>query len=286
MKRILKSGRTLTTLVTIAMAMFGAVCEGQEESQRPVASGEVRGPVAGQKWRIDDLGLDLVWVAPGRFRMGSNDGHSDTKPVREVRISQGYWLGKYPVVQSEYEAIMGTNPSRFNGADLPVEQVSWNKAVEFCEKLTERERQAGRLPDGYVYRLPTEAEWEYAARGGNQSQGFDYAGSNKVDEVAWRSANSGTKTHPVGCKKANELGIHDMSGNVWEWVHDWYQNSYSGLGTTDPGGPGTGLFRVRRGGSWRAVMSSRCRVDYRDESTPSSTVDYLGFRVTLAPPVQ
>jgi formylglycine-generating enzyme required for sulfatase activity len=161
--------------------------------------------------------------------------------------------------------------------------VSWNDASAFCAKLTERERAAGRLPAGYEYRLPTEAEWEYAARGGAASKGYTYAGSNNVDEVAWYDKNSGNATHPVGKLKANEVGLYDMSGNVWEWCLDWYDGEYYGRSpNTDPANTSAASYRVFRGGSWgsgaRNVRSAR-----RYGDRPGRTISLLGFRACLAP---
>jgi formylglycine-generating enzyme required for sulfatase activity/serine/threonine protein kinase len=244
----------------------------------------LRGPRPEQAWEVPGLGMKLNWVGSGSFRMGTaSGGHNNERPVREVRISRGFWMGVYEVTQREYEALMGNNPSRFKGdGNRPVESVSWDDAVAFCRRLTERERAAGRLPEGYVYRLPTEAEWEYAARGGHRARETTYAGSNNVDAVAWHSGNAGGQTRPVGGRAANELGLHDMSGNVWEWVHDWYQNSYQGLGTLDPTGPANGSRRVRRGGGW-FDGASLCRVAYRFHWNPALRYDLLGFRVVLAP---
>ena len=232
--------------------------------------------------------IELVKIESGSFQMGSpSGGHDRERPVRTVEITQGFWVGKFEVTQRQYKDVMGANPSRFwfRGGSRPVERVSWHYAVEFCRKLTERERNARRLPEGYVYRLPTEAEWEYAARGGNRSRGFTYSGGNDIGTVAWHSGNSGGKTQEVGKKGANELGLHDMSGNVWEWCWDWYQNSYSGLGTRDPTGPASGSYRVCRGGGWRNGAAS-CRVADRFNLDPQSPFDPLGFRVVLAAPVQ
>ncbi len=227
------------------------------------------------------MGMKFVYVAPGSFQMGSNDGGSAEKPVHRVTISRGYWIGKYEVTQDEYQSIMGSNPSRFKGGNNPVEMVSWNDAVKFCEKLTERERAAGRLPSGYEYRLPTEAEWEYAARGGNKSRGYKYSGSDSIDNVAWYSSNSRNKTHEVGTKSGNELGIHDMSGNVWEWCNDRYGN-YPGGSTTDPTGASLGSSRVYRGGSW-ANYSGNCRSAFRTSALSGGTNFSIGFRVAFAP---
>ena len=229
------------------------------------------------------LGMPFVGVPVGSFQMGSNDGDKDEKPVHTVRITKPFWTGKYEVTQEEYEKLAGKNPSRLKGAGNPVEYVSWNGAVAFCKKLTERERSAGRLPAGYEYRLPTEAEWEYVARGGAKGREFTYSGSNDLDDVGWHSGNSGKKAHPVGAKRSNELGIHDMSGNVWEWHLDWYgKDTYSGGMRTDPRGPQSGLDRVYRGGSW-FLGASFCRVAFRDGAVPSGSYRNLGFRVALGP---
>jgi formylglycine-generating enzyme required for sulfatase activity len=235
--------------------------------------------------------------------MGSEDGSSDEKPVRTVRIGRDYWMGRTEVTQAQYRQVTGKSPSYFKGDDLPVETVSWDDAVAFCEDLTRRERSAGRLPQGYVYRLPTEAEWEYAARGGSKSKGFTYSGGNDIDAVAWYYGNAGKArlgdpftdfgkakengncTHPVGEKAVNELGLHDMSGNVWEWCFDSY-GRYPASDETDPKGPDSRLFPVGRGGSWggRAWL---CRIASRNhwlKVHPKN--DDLGFRVVLAAPVQ
>jgi formylglycine-generating enzyme required for sulfatase activity len=187
---------------------------------------------------------------------------------------------------------MGDNPSHFTGDNLPVEQVNWFKAVEFCNKLSQNEGLApaytvngedvswNRSANGY--RLPTEAEWEYAARGGNGSPGnFTYAGSNNVDEVAWYNGNSGDKTHPVGTKKANGLGLYDMSGNVWEWCWDWY-GDYSGSAQTDPVGVSSGSYRVLRGGGSWGSSALEVRSAYRSYLNPSYRNFFIygvGFRL-------
>jgi formylglycine-generating enzyme required for sulfatase activity len=242
-------------------------------------------PADGQPWTVPDLGLELVWVAPGGFEMGSNDGDGNEKPVHAVQISRGYWLGKYEVTQAEYETMMGTNPSKFRGARNPVESVTFDAAMTFCTKLTGREQKAGRLPEGYEYRLPTEAEWEYAARGSQASNGYTYAGSNTVDEVAWYKDNGGGTTRPVGLKKSNELGLYDMSGNVWDWCLDGYDESYYAKSpSTDPVNLQAGTGHVGRGGSWgdvaRIVRSTR-----RGGSRPGIADGNLGFRACLAPAI-
>jgi len=236
---------------------------------------------------IVDLGMKLIYVAAGTFQMGSNDGEIDERPVHEVKISKGFWIGKHEVTQQEYQSIMGSNPSYYLAKNKPVECVSWDEAMKFCKKLTDREQRAKRLPSAYEYRLPTEAEWEYAAQGGNKSKAYKYSGSNNIDEVAWYGLNSDKQTHEVGKKSANELGIHDMSGNVWEWSLDSCNKSgvVAGLstdtyqdGTIDP--LSTDSYRVFRGGGW--YRDDRlCRVTNRAGNAPDRKLYYLGFRIVL-----
>jgi len=183
----------------------------------------------------------------------------------KVTLTKDYYISKYPITQAQYKAVTGTNPSYFKGDNLPVETISWYDAVAFCEKV------GGRLP--------TEAEWEFAARGGNNSKNYEYSGSNDINQVAWYRNNSGSKTRPVGQKSPNELGIYDMSGNVWEWVNDWY-GSYPNGAVTDPTGPVSGSYRVDRGGSWYND-SQYCRVALRAYRSPSSRNGNLGLRVAF-----
>ena len=187
--------------------------------------------------------MEFVAVPPGEFTMGCSPGDSecddDEKPSRRVRITEGFEMGKYEVTQTEWEAVTGSNPSYFKGADRPVEMVRWNDIQEFLAKLNARN-------DGRQYRLPTEAEWEYAARAGTTGK---YAG--ELDDMAWYYANSGGETHPVGQKQPNAWGLYDMHGNVWEWCRDWYDKDYYGRSlAVDPQGPSSGSSRVMRGGSW------------------------------------
>ncbi|MBM3854062.1 MAG: hypothetical protein FJ399_13065 [Verrucomicrobia bacterium] len=233
---------------------------------------------AGRPWVIPGLNVTMIPIAAGTFTMGSQNGHSDEKPVRQVTLTQRFWLGKTEVPQREWAAVMGGNPSNFKGDSLPVEQVSWTDAMEFCRKLTERERGAGRLPEGYAYTLPTEAQWEYACRAGTTG---DYSG--RLDEMGWYDKNSGSKTHPVGTKKANAWGLYDMHGNVWEWCADWYGN-YAGGSVRDPKGAASGSLRVFRGGGW-CNGSVFCRSAIRRWNAPGIRFDYLGFRLALVPQV-
>ena len=266
---------------------------------------EVRGPVAGEAWTVPDLNMAFVYVAPGNFQMGSGSGTRDEQPVHTVQISRGFWMGTSEATNGQYQRFVketGYDGSRESDADYlrhhgdwglsaspeenyPIVCVSWSNAAAFCRWLTESERKAGRLPDGYVYRLPTEAEWEYAARGGSTSWGFEYAGSNTLDDVAWYASNSGGKTHPVGQKRPNELGLYDMSGNVWEWCHDWYGEDYYGESpSADPAGLSSGSGRVLRGGAW-SYDPQNCRSSVRARSIPVLANDRVGFRVVLSFPL-
>ena len=213
-------------------------------------------------------GMEFAWVPPGEFRMGSTspEADGDEQPVTQVRISRGFWLGKYEVTQDEWQAVTGSNPSRFSGCGrCPVEQVSWEDVQAFIGTLN---TQAGRA----VYRLPTEAEWEYAARAGTTGDRY-----GNLDAIAWYRENSGRRTRPVGQKAPNAWGLHDMLGNVEEWVGDWH-GAYSGGAVTDPRGPGSGSGRMLRGGSWYD-SPGYVRAPIRNVVDPGNRYDYLGFRL-------
>ena len=214
----------------------------------------------------------MVLIPAGEFQMGSNDGGRDEKPIHKVSLS-GFYLGKTEVTQEHWRAVMGSDPPGlgFKGCDqCPVESVSWDDVQEFIQKLN--------VKTGEKYRLPTEAEWEYAARGGGK-QTYTYAGSDTVDEIAWYSSNAGGNTHPVGQKKANELGLYDMSGNVYEWCQDWYADDYySKSSSTTPSGPTTGSGRVYRGGSW-FDFPTFARVARRSRYSPGLRNSDIGFRL-------
>lgn len=217
--------------------------------------------------------LLMVPIAPGEFTMGD----SDMGPPHRVTISRPFFLGATEVTQAQWTAVMGSNPSYFKGDTLPVETVSWDEAMAFCQKLTERERSAGRLPAGWEFTLPTEAQWEFACRAGTTG---DYAGD--LDAMAWYDKNSGSKTHPVGTKQANAWGLSDMHGNVWEWCADWYGSSYPGGSVPDPSGAVSGSNRVSRGGSW-GFSAVDCRSAFRGYVEPGFRHGNLGFRLALAP---
>lgn len=223
---------------------------------------------------VNGIKYNMVWVDGGTFRMGATSEQgseiSDEKPVHSVTLS-GYYIGKTEVTQALWQAVMGSNPSYFEGDDLPVEQVSWDDCQEFIRKLNSL--------TGQNFRLPTEAEWEFACRGGNNSRGYKYSGSNYIDNVAWYDGNSGKKTHPVATKSPNELGIYDMSGNVFEWCSDW-KGDYSSGAQTNPKGPYDGSYRVHRGGGWHYDARS-CRSSIRLNYYPTNRSFNLGLRLAL-----
>ncbi len=231
----------------------------------------------------------LVSIKPGTFTMSSPgtevDRYSNNEgPQTVVTLTKAFWMGKYEVTQAEYLALMGSNPSEILG-DLkrPVEHVYWNDAMNYCTKLTSQERAAGRLPAGYVYRLPTEAEWEYACRAGTTTR-FSFGDDpnyTQLGNYAWFSSNSGGTTHPVGMKLPNPWGLYDMHGNVWEWCLDWI-GVYPGGSMTDPRGPNTGSSRADRGGGW-ADDGRYCRSACRGGFLPDVATYLVGFRPVLAP---
>ncbi len=226
---------------------------------------------------VNDVSFEMIPVEGGTFTMGAtaeqgDDARDDEKPSHEVTLSN-YAIGKFEVTQALWTAVMGINPSKFKGDNRPVESVSYFDCQEFLQKLN------GLI--GRNFRLPTEAEWEYAARGGKKSKGYKYSGSNNIDEVAWYYSNSGSQTHPVGTKKPNELGIYDMSGNVWEWCNDRY-GDYTSTSAKNPIGSSSRDLRVVRGGGWYYNDGS-CRVSNRYRYIPIISYNDLGFRLVLPP---
>jgi formylglycine-generating enzyme required for sulfatase activity len=229
----------------------------------------------------NSIGMKLARIPKGAFMMGSPESeegrYSDEGPQHSVTISKDYYLGAYEVTQEQYQRIMGENPSEFKGTNNPVETVSWEDAVAFCKKLSElpEEKAAGR-----VYRLPTEAEWEYACRAGSTTR-FGFGDSDsQLGSYAWFDENSARTTHPVGEKTSNAWGLYDMHGNVWEWCADW-KGDYSTSAVTDPAGPATGSYRVFRGASWRDG-AAYCRSAIRNRYVPSYRYPFDGFRVALS----
>lgn len=221
----------------------------------------------------------FVWIGPGSFVMGSpanEEGRFSDEVQHPVTLTQGFWLSDHEVTQGEYWAVMGSNPSNFKGdLNRPVETVSWDEAVLYCQKLTERERAAGRITAQQAYRLPTEAEWEYAARAGTTG-----ARHGELDAIAWWSGNSGYQTRPVKQKVPNAWGLYDMMGNVWEWCSDRYE-AYPTAAVTNPTGPALGSLRVYRGGSWDLVAGT-VRSAFRFGLVPGSRLSLLGFRPALS----
>lgn len=233
------------------------------------------------------INMKMIYVEGGSFTMGctgeqGGDCENDESPNRYTKVNP-FYIGMLEVTQSQWEKVMGTSvyqqknkanpdwPMRGTGPDYPMYYVSWEEAKEFCARLS---RQTGKN-----YSLPTEAEWEYAARGGNKNEGTKYSGGWSIDDVAWYSDNSDSNTHVCGTKRANALGIYDMSGNVYEWCEDWY-GTYLSYDTDNPKGASSGSYRVYRGGSWRYYARS-CRVSRRLSSAPGDRGDDLGFRVVL-----
>ncbi|MCY2989729.1 MAG: SUMF1/EgtB/PvdO family nonheme iron enzyme [Planctomycetota bacterium] len=226
----------------------------------------------------NSIGMKLMLIPAGEFLMGSPESESgagsDEKPQHRVRITKPFYLGVYEVTQAQYQKIVGNNPSKFNGESLPVETVSWEDAVVFCKRLSEvaEERAAGR-----TYRLPTEAEWEYACRAGSTSK-YSFGDSEaELGTYAWYDKNSGGTTHPVGEKQANAWGLYDLQGNVWEWCADGY-DPYAAGAASDPSGPGSASLRVFRGGSWYYTAAD-CRSANRGRISPSGRSCNLGFRL-------
>lgn len=232
------------------------------------------GNFGNQTFTVNGVQFTMVAVAGGTFTMGAtseqgSDAFDDEKPAHQVTLSD-YYIGQTEVTQALWKAVMGSNPSNHKGDNLPVEQVSCNDCQVFIQKLNQL--------TGKQFRLPTEAEWEYAARGGRKSQGYKYAGGNNIGSVAWCDGNSGNETHPVGTKQANELGIYDMSGNVWEWCSDWY-GGYQSSSQSDPQGPSSGSDRVGRGGGCYSDAWN-CRVSIRNNSAPVGRSFNLGLRLS------
>ena len=228
-----------------------------------------------ESFTINGVKFDMVEVQGGTFRMGATseqgiDAEDDEKPAHDVALDS-YYIGKTEVTQAQWKVVMGSNPSYFKGDYLPVENVSWEDCKTFIQELN-------RIT-GKKFRFPTEAEWEFACRGGNKSKGYKYSGSNEIADVAWCEEGDDGSAHLVGTKAPNELGIYDMSGNVWEWCADWYGDYSSNL-QTNPTGPTSGSDRVSRGGSWYGD-ASYCRLSNRGNNTPAHRYSSLGLRLAL-----
>jgi formylglycine-generating enzyme required for sulfatase activity len=269
--------RTQSTVigVSVLIALGVGINEvAKAEQQAAAAYEKFRGNQAGEQKVIEiapGVSMTFCWCPAGEFVMGSpasEEDRDDDENQVKVTLSKGFWMAKTEVTQAQWQAVMGANPSHFKGANLPVEEVSWDDAQDFLKKLNARLGSE----DGGTIALPTEAQWEYAARAG---QSGTYSGGS-LDQVAWYDGNSGDTPHPVGTKQANAWGLHDMSGNVWEWCADWYGVVLPG--GVDPRGPVWGASRVTRGGSW-SLNANNCRVADRDSIRPLSYSFIFGFRV-------
>ena len=265
------------------------ILEGAEitADPKPITSSEI----SKEDFTVEGLGIKMVWIVPGTFWMGSEEGqgYSDEQPRHQVTIGEGFWLGKYEVTQGQWKSLKDSNPSLLHeqGLNAPVESVSWEDVQDFCKELNERELIAGRLPEGYEYRLPTEAQWEYACRAGTETE-YSFGDFDRLLKYyAWYDGNSATgilfgrkqHTHPVGQKLPNLWGVYDMHGNVEEWCEDWF-GDYPAGPVMDNGGPVSGSDRVTRGGSWPS-NSNGCRSTYRRSNSPSVSYSFIGFRLSL-----
>ena len=270
-KETAKEFETIINLCGGSIATEARAWLEEQKNKRPVETITVKG-----------VSFEMVFVEGGTFLMGCTSEQGGDCPYGNQLVTvSDFYISKYEITQGQWEAIMGTSirqqrdkdnrgwPIYGEGANYPMYYVSWNDVQEFISRLNSL--------TGKQYRLPTEAEWEYAARGGKKSKGYKYSGSNFIEQVAWYSDNSGNTTHPVGSKQPNELGIYDMSGNVWEWCYDWY-GAYGSGSQTNPVGPGSGAFRVFRGGSWLNIAAG-ILVSCRGKHTPSSRSYNFGFRL-------
>lgn len=294
--------RNVLCLFALSAVLLGmAACETKENADavapqeqavaapaaQPADNAQTKEPISSKTSRPpldldlrDGVTMSLVWIPAGEFLMGSPDneeGRFDSEtPQHPVRITHGFYMGIYEVTQEQYEAVTGNNPSDFKAPKNPVEQVSWNDAVEFSKKLSAQ--------TGMTAHLPTEAEWEYACRGGTTTR-YSFGDEDRdIADVGWYSNNSGDKPNPVGLKKPNPFGLYDMHGNIWEWTADWYEPDYYAKSPVDdPQGPATGTVKAIRGGSWRNEPF-RCRSAFRFMLDPPGRNNPIGFRVVIEEP--
>lgn len=255
------------TKIKVPYTLLDSIATYTYEEEIPGEPGE--DSVSVKTFTVKGVSFKMVYVDGGTFEMGAS-GWENARPVHSVTLSS-YYMGETEVTQELWQAVMGSNPSYFIGSQRPVGLVSWNDCQEFIEKLN--------TLTGEKFRLPTEAEWEYAARGGNKSKGYIYSGSNDVDAVAWYKGNSESSIHEVKGKLPNELGLYDMSGNVWEWCSDWH-GAYSSGAQVDPAGPASGSWRVLRGGGW-IDYAPDCVFWFRNYDAPAGTRTDYGLRFVL-----
>ena len=258
--------------LTLALLALGGYLVWQKRSDNPEDT--MKQKIENLDPVIQNLINNMVTVEGGTFTMGATPeqgyGDNDEHPTHQVTLSS-FSIGRYEVSQGEWEIVMGTNPASFAGDNCPVEFVSWYDCKEFINKLNDM--------TGMKFRMPTEAEWEFAARGGNKSQGYQFSGGNNLNSLAWHAGNSGSRTKAVGLKSPNELGLYDMSGNLWEWCSDWY-GIYNASSQTNPIGPASGTAHVLRGGGWNGGAKN-CRISNRDGRAPDYSSDRLGLRLAL-----
>ena len=270
--------KKLLAATFVALLVVGC---GEDEEPSPAPVNLSTSAVEGKPFAIADLSMEMLWVRPGTFEMGSPSSEKyrqGRETPHSVTLTQGFYLGKHEVTQSQWEKVMVSNPSRYKGGNRPVESVSWTEVTAFCDKLTELERKAGRLPAGMSYQLPTEAQWEYACRAGTKTA-FSF-GAELTSEQANISGGSG-ETVDVGKYPGNSWGFHDMHGNVFEWCADWY-GAYPTGAVGDPVGPADGAYRVFRGGSWTSTANF-ARSAFRFRFEPAISNYALGFRLSLRP---
>jgi uncharacterized protein (TIGR02996 family) len=245
----------------------------QSEVQQRLLSGVKPFTITQEIMLPGEIPMTFAWCPPGSFQMGSNKVDDDAKPVHAVRLTKGFWMGVTPVTQAQWQAIMEGNPSNFKGLELPVETVSWDDAIQFCQAVRQR--------CSLEVRLPTEAEWEYACRAGTTSEYWSGNGADALKQVGWFASNSGDSTQSVGQLAANPWGFFDIHGNVWEWCSDWYGASSQGS-ERDPTGPKSGSFRLSRGGS-SLSGPLYCRSAFRSRFVPTNGSSNLGFRLVFLP---
>jgi formylglycine-generating enzyme required for sulfatase activity len=258
-----------TTRLTVKIAQ-GKVIEGGAES----TAAKSADPFATPTFVIPELGVTMVAINPGTFIMGSDGANRNELPLMKVTLTRRYWLSRTEVTQAQWLALMETNNSRVQGPDQPVERVTWTEAMQYCQRLTQHERAAGRLPDGYFFILPLEAQWEFACRAGR-----DASSEDELRSVGWYQANSGGHPHPVGLRPANAWGLQDLRGNVAEWCYDWL-DTYAGGVVADYAGPATGTRRAIRGGAFD-FPAFTCRATARTGDAPDNSHPNVGFRLAL-----
>jgi formylglycine-generating enzyme required for sulfatase activity len=272
---VLVGGGLLCVLITVLYLVLSGRTPGPQPQPEPRSARTTEGTQPASSL-TNSLGMQFALIPAGEFQMGSTSGADDERPVHTVRLSKPFYLGIHEVTQGQWEAVMGNNPSQFKGdANRPVEMVSWEEVQQFIDKLNTRE-------GGTQYRLPTEAEWEYAARAGSTTAYSFGDDSSQLGKYAWFEGNAGKTTHPVGTLQPNAWGLYDMHGNVWEWVQDWY-GKYTAEPVTDPQGPASGSLRVYRGGSW-LIGARSCRSASRYNGAPGYRYVSLGFRLLRTAP--